>query len=294
MLELELAQTQEAVLPIPSDTVARRIPIRVHAFDPGRVEFSEETFTCLVSHRGAHIELKNCVVMDDFLRIVNLEDLSEADFKILGPKRLALSATSEWVVECVDAKRNIWGLPVPAMPADPEESGPLLTCRACEATSQFFVSPLDWDVLESTGMIVRHCEKCARPTYWTFNDPALRPEAYPPFEDVGPPPRDLRIKNFINTRKHRRLSLRMAILIRHSNGREEISCTENISMGGFASVLSFDLRPGERSVAICPYMSGGNNIEQQVECRWGAPVTPGATRRVYGFRFLNDHAPASS
>src|SRR5512143_2230621 len=143
MLELELAQTQEAVLPIPSDTVARRIPIRVHAFDPGRVEFSEETFTCLVSHRGAHIELKNCVVMDDFLRIVNLEDLSEADFRILGPRKLALSATSEWVVECVDSRRNIWGLPVPRNTPDPEEGGPLLMCRACGTTSQVYVSPLD-------------------------------------------------------------------------------------------------------------------------------------------------------
>lgn len=294
MVEIEMVQTHDRPLPVAEVTVERRVPIRVHAFDPGRVEFSEDTITFSVSHRGAHIALKNCVVMGDFLRIVNLEDLSEADFKILGPKTLALTATSEWVVECVDAKRNIWGLPVIAEPDDEDQSGPLLECRACASGQQFAVTELDLDVLESTGMVVRDCEKCQKPTYWTFQDLARRPAAYPPFADVAPPPRDVRSKSFINTRKHRRLPLRMMIMVRHSNGEEEISCTENISMGGFAAILGIDLRSGDRAVAICPYMSGGNNIEQPVECRWGAPVTPGATRHVYGFRFVSDAQPSDN
>ncbi len=293
MVEVETIQPQEITFREAEIAVERRIPIRVHAFDPGRVEFSEDTFTFSVSHRGAHIALKNCVVMGDFLRIVNLEDLSEADFKILGPKTLALTSTSEWVVECVDPRRNIWGLPIVPTSGIDDQSGPWLECRACGSAREFPVTALDMDVLESTGMIVKDCEKCGQPTYWTFNDPQRRPAAYPPFADVAPPPRDVRSKDFINTRKHRRLPLRMAILVRHRDGQEEISCTENISMGGFAAILGFDLRPGDRAVAICPYMAEGNNIEQQVECRWGASVTPGATRRVYGFRFLNDNSPSS-
>lgn len=104
----------------------------------------------------------------------------------------------------------------------------------------------------------------------------------------------MRTKNFINTRKHRRLPLRMAILVLSPDGREEIFCTENISMGGFATLLAFNPRQDERAVAICPYMPGGNNIEQQAECGWSAPVTPEATRRVLGFRFLNNSQPSGS
>lgn len=288
MVEVEVIQTQPAALLGVEVVAQRRVPIRVHAFDPGRVEFSEETFTFSVSHRGAHIALKNCVVLGDFLRIVNLEDLSEADFRIIGPKTLALSATSEWVVECVDPKRNIWGVPIVPETAEEESGGPLLECRACASADAVPVTLLEMDVLCCTGMIVRDCEKCGQPTYWTFHDPAQRPKAYPPFEGVAPPPREVRTRNFINTRKHRRLPLRMAILVRHPDGGVEISSTENISMGGFATILGFDLRSGDRAIAICPYMAGGNNIEQEVECRWGTPVTPGATRRVYGFRFVRD------
>ena len=94
----------------------------------------------------------------------------------------------------------------------------------------------------------------------------------------------MKVKTFINTRKHKRLSLKMPVLVRRADGREEISCTENISMGGFATILTLDLDEGESVTTICPYMEGGqNNIEQQAECRWGAPLTPGGSQKVYGF-----------
>jgi hypothetical protein len=217
---------------------------------------------------------------------VNLENYSEADFKILGPRKLSLTGISEWVVECVDSKRNIWGLPVAKEALNDEEGGPFLECRACGTPREFFVTQLDASVLEATGMVVRDCERCGKPTYWTFEDPARRPAAYPPFADVAPPPRDVSVHNLINTRKHRRLPLKMSILIRLKNGANEISCTENISVGGFAAILGLDLKIGDRAAAICLYMADGTNIEQQVECRWCKPVTPGATKRVYGFRFL--------
>jgi hypothetical protein len=66
--------------------IQRQIPIRVLAFDPGRVEFCEGAVTYSVSPNGATIGLRHCVVMGDFLRIVNLENLNEADFRIVGPQ----------------------------------------------------------------------------------------------------------------------------------------------------------------------------------------------------------------
>jgi PilZ domain len=289
MAQVEMIYTAEPGFQAGEEVTDRRISIRVHAFDPGRVEFSEDTFTYLIHPRGAHIALRNCVVMGDFLRIVNLENYCEADFKIIGPKMLVLPGVSEWVVECVDQSRNIWGLPVPVPSTDEQEGGPLLACRACESTHEWPVTELEMNVLDSTGMIVRDCERCRKPTYWIYEDPKFRPPAFPPFEDVAPPPRELKTNDFINTRKHRRLALRMATRVRQQNGQVEISSTENISTGGFASILKLDMQVGERVVAICPYMADGQNIEQQAECRWGTPVTPGGSRKIYGFRFL-DHS----
>ena len=78
----------------------------------------------------------------------------------------------------------------------------------------------------------------------------------------------------------------MPVLVRKPTGEEQTSKTENVSLGGFAAVLSMDLRPGERVTFVCPYNSNGQNIEQEAECRWGAPVTPGGAKRIYGFRYV--------
>jgi hypothetical protein len=266
---------------------ARRIPIRVIGYDQGRVEFSEDTKAVVVGPWGARIGLKNRAVPDDVLRIVNLENSREADFRLVGPIQLVVCGTSEWAVECLDRRRNIWGVTIPILARTRrEELGPWLECRACATQFRFAVGMLETLVLDTTGLVVLECHRCGRPTYWTYAEASKRPPGFPPFEDVAPPPRKLRAGDFVNQRALKRLSLRLAVLIRNHRGQEEVTTAENVSRGGFAAVLGMELRPGQTVTCVCPYAEPGQNIERVAECRWEECVTAGATKRIYGFRYI--------
>lgn len=266
---------------------ARRIPIRVIGHDPGRVEFFEDTKAVVVGPWGARIGLKNRVVPDGVLRIVNLENYREADFRLVGPIQLAASGTSEWAVECLDRRRNIWGvtIPIPAG-ASGEEPGPWLECRACGTQFRFAVGMLETLVLGTTGLVVLECHRCGRPTYWMYAEASKRPSGFPPFEAVAPPPRKSRAGDFVNRRALKRLPLRMAVLIRNDRGLEEVTTAENVSRSGFAAILAMELSPGQKVTCVSPYAEPSRNIERVAECRWEECVTPGASKRIYGFRYM--------
>ena len=110
------------------------IPIRVIGLDMGGEDFTEDTHTIVVNHAGARIALQHRVAADDSIRIINLENYNEADFRIVGPTRLAGSEVAEWGVECSEPGRNIWGIELPPpLTQQGSDAGALLECRACHA-----------------------------------------------------------------------------------------------------------------------------------------------------------------
>ena len=195
---------------------------------------------------------------------------------------------AEWAVESVLKGRSIWD--VNFAPPPPEVvhawEGVWLECRACGRRQCDEISPMEWEVLVSTGMIASSCGACGRATYWTFADPRRRPKSFPPFPEVAPPPRVERVKNFVDTRAHKRLKLNLPILVRDQRGNTELAKTQNVSVGGFGVVLSLELAEKDVVTYICPYGGEGQHIEQRAECRWSASASPGGVQRIYGFRWL--------
>jgi len=270
---------------VAAESASLRIPIRVSAYDEGRGEFVEDSNTTEVTRWGGRIVLKNWVYPQDILRIVNLENLFEADFRVVGLAKYADLGSAEWVVECVEKGRNIWNIAFPSVkPLVHADLDVPMECRSCHNQGPFTLMPPEAEVLQSSGLIGGFCQSCAKLTYWTFAEAGRRPPAYPPFEDTAPPPREEKASGFINTRAHRRLALQLPIKIRNSKGEEETSVTVNISRAGFAAVLAMNLAEGEMVSFVCAQFAGGESIELKAECRWGASVTPGATRHIYGFR----------
>jgi len=268
-----------------SDRASIDIPIRVSAYDEGRGAFVEEARTTEVMAWGARIVLKNWVYPNDIVRLVNLENYFEADFRIVGLTKYTDHGGAEWVVQCIEKDRNIWDVTFPTFNAHENcEPGVQLECRACHTKSPYSLMPPEIEVLKSTGLIACSCPTCGKHTYWTYAEPGLRPPAYPPFEDVAPPPRVEKAISCINTRAHRRLALQLPIVIQNEKGEEESSVTENISRAGFAAILSMNLADGEMVTFVCAQFAGGQNIKLKAESRWGAAVTPGGTKRIYGFR----------
>ncbi|MFB3922201.1 MAG: PilZ domain-containing protein [Terriglobia bacterium] len=263
-----------------------RVPIRVCGFDSARIEFSEDIHTQIITPSGARVSLEHEVFADDTLRIINLRNYYEGDFRVVGPTRVQDGRVTEWAVESVLKGRSIWDIDFLTPPPEIASAweGVSLECRACGRRQCDEISPMEWEALTATGTVANACPECGKTTYWTFADSGRRPRQFPPFPEVAPPPRVDRVKKFVDTRAHKRLKLTLPVLVRDAAGRTEITTTENVSLGGLAVILSMDLAVGDTVTCVCPYLPSGQNIEQQVECRWSASASPGGAQRIYGFR----------
>ena len=265
-----------------------KIPIRVCGFDSARIEFTEDICTQVVTPSGARIRLEHEVFADDTLRIINLQNYFEGDFRVVGPTRLDGTRVVEWAVESVFKGRSLWDIDFLPPPAAVERAweGVDLACRSCGQRKCDEISPMEWEALVATGIIARSCGVCGKATYWTFADSSRRPKNVTALPEVAPPPRVDRVKKFVDTRAHKRLKLALPILVRHADGRTEIARTQNVSIGGLGVILSMDLAVGETVTYVCPYLPNGQSIEQRAECRWSASASPGGAQRIYGFRRL--------
>jgi hypothetical protein len=143
------------------------IPVRVLSFDLEHFEtggFSEDTCTLFVCRSGASIALQNSVIAGDSLRIINLTNRSEADFRVVG----ALGATDDgmgiWAVECLERRADFWGVELPP-PSTEISEGVILECRACRMTANHPLTFMELEVLGSAGIIILNCHQCGKPTY---------------------------------------------------------------------------------------------------------------------------------
>jgi PilZ domain-containing protein len=267
-----------------SQRLRLRIPIRVIGFALGKDHFSEDTVTVEVNREGALIKLNQKVVPKSDVRIINLESYKEADFHVVGPSRMEAGQISEWGVEYIDKRHNIWGMDFPAISNFEEQEGVLLECRACHKQELKMVSQMEVDALNSTGILAFPCDNCKKLTYWNYADPARRPAVLPPADLVSPPdaPKD---EKGIEKRIAKRMGMKMAILVRNAKGVEEITKTEDVSKGGVAVALSMDLAVGDLVTIVCPYSGQGQRFDQKADVRRRASFTFN-DRRIYGFRYI--------
>jgi hypothetical protein len=260
-----------------------RIPVRVMGFETTTGEFSEDTYTVVVNRTGARIALRRRVSVNDTLRIINLENYSEADFRIVAPTGWAGSEINEWGVECLEPGRNIWGIEFTAPLAG--EAGALIECQDCRKQAFWALTPMEVEVLDTTGLVQRHCSQCGKPTAWMHADVTRRPKEFPPSEVFAARPQSAEAEKEKEKRRNKRLGMKLPILVRGPFGQEEITKTENLSKGGLAVSLAMDLAVGDIVRVVYPYSPGGESIEQKAEVRRRAMYAFGG-RRLYGLRLI--------
>ena len=271
-----------------TERILLTIPIRVTAFGGSEGGFSEETYTVEVNRAGARIALKHRVEPGDTLRIVNLENRREADFRVVGPSRLEEKGISDWGVVCLEADRNLWEIQFsPPLKTHANESGALLKCGDCGAQS--FCTLRDWEIESlKAGSLQRLCEKCGAPTNWQYADSHGgiedgRPPEPPPKPETTtakPPP-----LSWASKRAHKRLAMKLPILVRDQEGAQELSKTECLSKGGLAVSLALKLEVGDIVTVYCPYCEGGQNFEQKAEVRSRLTFFQGE-RWIYGLSYI--------
>jgi hypothetical protein len=267
-----------------TERILLTIPIRVTAFGGSEGGFSEETYTVEVNRDGARIALRHRVATGDTLRIANLENLREADFRIVGRSRLEENGVSDWGVACLDADRNIWDIQFSSpLKAATNESGALLKCGDCSAES--FAALRDWEVKSlDAGSLQRFCEKCGGPTNWQYADghggiENGRPSQPQPATTAAKAP-----LSWVSKRAFKRLAMKLPILVRDQGGAQEVSKTECLSKGGLAVSLALKLEVGDVVSVYCPYCEGGQNFEQKAEVRSRLTFFQGE-RWIYGLSY---------
>lgn len=90
-------------------------------------------------------------------------------------------------------------------------------------------------------------------------------------------------------RRHRRISMRVPVLIRDYSGEVEVTETLDLARGGFSFASETGYQVGETLSVACPYDSGGQNIQLPARIvRWRS--IGGGKRTVYGVRYESQAA----
>ncbi len=151
------------------------IPIRVFGIDPVCGHFEEDTHTVIVNRFGASIVLCHGVDPNSTVRIINLENGLESNFRVVGKIRPLAGTSAVWGVECANERINFWGVEFPSGQTFVRAAGcALLACKECHSRFFWPLTPMEMEILEMTGAIRNYCDQCGSRTIWIAQDPRNR------------------------------------------------------------------------------------------------------------------------
>jgi hypothetical protein len=264
------------------------VRLRVLGRDTEGDPFKEDGRTITLNRHGARIRTRSALQVGQKVRIVNQAGHSEADFRVVGPLSPVTENQGEWGVECLQTDRNIWGIQFPLLPnGDSAYAKGLLECRRCHSTAFLSLSAVEYEVLESAGILSRACEKCgSNISPWGFAEKHLELTGHPDEDQMFREAQTL-AQGKCGTkddRRHRRVAVQLPLLIRDFYGHFEISRTENVSKSGFCFLSEKTYYLGQGISAACPYNADGENIE--VPARFvRVQQLSGTQRNIYGVRY---------
>jgi len=253
-----------------TDRILAPVRIRVIGNDTMGVSFAEETITVSFNQQGARISLTHSLLPDDIVLIMNLENTIEEEFRVVGGFQRVFGDRQEWGVEAVNPDSKMWGVTF-SQPAEGIQPKVLIECAACKKAAQSALSSIEYDVLLSTGLISRHCDRCGEHTRW-------RPSEQPVTAEI--------IASSVKSaskggeqRKTRRIKLVMRIRVRNSWGQADIAQTRDVSKAGlcFASNLPYGV--GDIVYITLPFADNQAPIETAGKIVWSAESSSG---RIYG------------
>jgi len=271
-----------------SDRIMLTVRLRVLGRDAGGECFKEDGRTITLNRHGARIRTRGTLQVGQIVHIINQAGHSDADFRVVGPLSPISENEGEWGVECLQTDRNIWGIQFPLLPiGESAYSKGLLECRRCHSTAFLPLSAVEYEVLESAGILSKACEKCGSSNSpWGFAEKELELNGQPGDEHLFREAQALAqaANGTRDNRQHRRVAIQLPLLIRDFYGQFEISRTENVSKSGFCFLSEKTYYLGQGISVACPYNADGGNIE--VPARFvRAQQLAGTNRNIYGVHY---------
>ena len=269
-----------------SERVMLEIPIRVICFGGSGGDFSEDSRTIFVNHDGGLIRLKHKVAPEDVVRIINLENMREADFRVAGAALSEAGKVSGWGVECLDKDRSLWGIdfPEPLTTGDARASA-LLECEGCGKKVLRVLTFTEVGMLDTAGRLDQLCDYCGQLSPWAYADVKRRPQQTPPVEEVEPVPRAEKWDHKTERRARKRVALKLPVFVQWAQGKSQVGKTEDVSKGGIAVCLGMMLALGDRVSVVCPYSGESEQLTQKAEVRRRVNLYAGQ-KWLYGLRYV--------
>jgi hypothetical protein len=258
-----------------SDRLMITLPLVLDGRDSKDRPFEHPAQTLTINRHGARIITAQPLRAGQTIAVTNLATRLKGRFRVVGPVSPATRRGGEWGIECLNPSEDIWRIQFPpAQPSDSNQSKALLECRECGATALERVSLVEVEVLETAGILPRHCENCERETRWGLKEEKARPAPASPAPGGG-----------AENRRHRRSALQLPVRIRDYFGGTEVTRTENVSKGGFCFVSEKNHQIGAGLQVVLPYdPSTSNHIEIRARVVRRRPVE-GTLRQIYGVRY---------
>lgn len=262
-----------------SDRILVPLPIRVTGTDASGQPFDEEAVTVNCNQHGACISLTRSLAPEQRLRIRNLQNGIEDEFRVVGALQPVFGERREWGVEALNPESNIWGV-VFTPPPEGIQPKALICCAACGNAVLSPVSSIEYDVLLFTGIISRHCDRCGQTTRWQPCQHQTTGElAVPPSQPVS-------VKQ--ERRNHRRLKLAMLLRVRDSRGETETVQTEDVAKGGVCFSSKREYSVGSEIRCTLPFADKSTPTETGGRIVWCRRISKGF---LHGVRFVKEKKP---
>lgn len=269
-----------------SDRILLTIPLSVEGNDAKGRAFQSDAQTLVLNRHGGRIRVNRRLQAGQTVRITNLMGRRSSDFRVVGPVSPFSQQGGEYGVEYLQPGQDIWGIQFPPLrDGEVEKSNALLECRKCGQVKLLPVSLVEVEVLETSGVLSRHCESCGATSQWSHTQ---KRHAIPEPPEPANEMHGTTVSRSVTggeRRRFRRVALQLPVRICDYEGGVEITRSENISKGGFCFASETQYQPGQGIMVTCPYHSAGENIEVRarvVNCI----ETKGNPRKVYGVQFL--------
>ncbi len=262
-----------------SDRLMLTIPLVIKATAANGEAFQTPARTIILNQNGAQIETGHALQIGQAVRLVNLINRSETDFRVVGSASNSSENGHFYGVECLDPNANIWDIQFP--PSSEAEAGRangLLECRICHKLALANLSPGELDVLRTAGLVAKRCDTCK----------AVTPFRYAEIFSVEQEPLDeswiSAAAGLAKRRAHRRVYMQLPVGLKDPGGGLEVTKTENTSRGGFCFTSDRDYQPEQGVTLLFPEDATGQGTEMPgriVRCqRMG-----GSNRKIYGVRY---------
>jgi hypothetical protein len=236
-----------------SDRVLIKIPIEVTGEDLEGNSFMELAHTMVINRNGASFVLPNAIMPGQEIMIKNLQTVQSCRFRACRGSKDLPGGLREWAVECLDPAPNFWRISFPGFPekASPTEetSACLLECVVCHYREMTRVTLSEYRSTVEQTSLARNCIWCGEQTEWKFAVIEDHGEATSS-QDAQDWETAVSLASGVELRREERRIVQLAISIRHDDGREESTTTEDVSKSGIRCCANMSLKVGERAVVV--------------------------------------------